>query len=97
MARVTVKDPSQLRGATNGVGEISVPGSTVGAALAAIRGVYPELIERIGEPDRNAYRFKLRRFVNIYVDGEDIDFQMGLETALEGGEEVTILPANAGG
>ena len=88
---VTVKIPSQLRGVTEGEGEIEVDGETVGEALDAVYEQHAELRERITEDGG------LRRFVNVYVSGEDIRFQDGLETKLSDGDEVTILPAVAGG
>jgi sulfur-carrier protein len=88
---VTVKIPSQLRGVTEGAGEIEVDGDTVGEALDAVFEQHVELRERITEDGG------LRRFVNVYVSGEDIRFQDGLETELSDGDEVTILPAVAGG
>ena len=88
---VTVKIPSQLRGVTEGEGEIEVDGETVGDALDAVFEQHAELRERITEDGG------LRRFVNVYVSGEDIRFQDGLDTELSDGDEVTILPAVAGG
>jgi MoaD family protein len=88
---VTVKIPSQLRGVTEGAGEIEVEGATVGEALDAVFDQHAELRERITEDGG------LRRFVNVYVSGEDIRFQDGLDTELSDGDEVTILPAVAGG
>jgi MoaD family protein len=88
---VTVKIPAQLRGVTDGEGEIEVEGSTVGEALDAVYDQHAELRQRITEDGG------LRRFVNVYVSGEDIRFKDGLETALDEGDEVTILPAVAGG
>jgi sulfur-carrier protein len=88
---VTVKIPSQLRGVTEGEGEIQVDGGTVGEALDAVFEQHVGLRERITEDGG------LRRFVNVYVSGEDIRFQDGLETELSDGDEVTILPAVAGG
>ncbi len=88
---VTVKIPAQLRGVTDGEGEVEVEGSTVGEALDAVYAEHDELRERITEDGG------LRRFVNVYVSGEDIRFKDGLETALDDGDEVTILPAVAGG
>ena len=88
---VTVKIPSQLRGVTEGEGEIEVDGETVGEALDAVYEQHAELRERITEDGG------LRRFVNVYVSGEDIRFHDGLETTLSDGDEVTILPAVAGG
>ena len=88
---VIVKIPSQLRPATGGEGELSVEGTTVGEALDAVFDQHQGLRERITEDGT------LRRFVNVYVSGEDIRFQDGLDTELTDGDEVTILPAVAGG
>jgi len=88
---VTVKIPAQLRGSTDGEDAVSVDGGTVGEALDAVFAAHTDLRERITEDGT------LRRFVNVYVDGEDIRFQDGLDTQLSDGDEVTILPAVAGG
>jgi MoaD family protein len=88
---VTVKIPAQLRGVTDGEGEIEVDGGTVGEALDEVFSQHDDLRERITEDGG------LRRFVNVYVSGEDIRFQDGLDTELRDGDEVTILPAVAGG
>ena len=88
---ITVKIPAQLRGVTEGESEIEVEGATVGEALDAVFDQHAELRERITDDGG------LRRFVNVYVSGEDIRFQDGLETKLTEGDEVTILPAVAGG
>jgi MoaD family protein len=88
---VTVKIPTQLRVATGGQAEVEVEGSNVGEALDAVFAAYGDLRERITQDGT------LRRFVNVYVSGEDIRFQQGLETAIAEGDEVTILPAVAGG
>ena len=88
---VTVKIPTQLRVATGGQSEVEVEGSNVGEALDAVFAAYGDLRDRITEDGT------LRRFVNVYVSGEDIRFQQGLETSIKDGDEVTILPAVAGG
>lgn len=88
---VTVKIPAQLRVATGGQGEVQVDGGTVGEALDAVFAKHEGLRDRITEDGT------LRRFVNVFVSGEDIRFQNGLETELKDGDEVTILPAVAGG
>ncbi len=88
---VTVKIPAQLRAATGGEDALEVEGGTVGEALDAVFDQHDGLRERITEGG------DLRRFVNVYVSGEDIRFQDGLETAVTDGDEVTILPAVAGG
>jgi MoaD family protein len=88
---VSVKIPTQLRTATDGDARASVNGSTVGEVLDALYERYGELRNRISEDGG------LRRFVNVYVDGEDIRFLDGLDTEVQDGDEVTILPAVAGG
>ncbi len=88
---VSVKIPTQLRAATDGESTAEVEGSTVGEVLDALYERYGELRSRIAEDGG------LRRFVNVYVGGEDIRFLDGLETPVEDGDEVTILPAVAGG
>ena len=88
---VTVKIPAQLRGLTNGDGETEVEGSSVGEVLEALYERYDGLRDRITENG------ELRRFVNVYARGEDIRFGQGLETPVADGDEVTILPAVAGG
>ncbi len=88
---VTVKIPTQLRAATGGQAELTVEGSTVGEVLDALYAQHDGLRDRICGDDG-----ELRRFVNVYVGGEDIRFLDGLGTAVPGGGEVTILPAVAG-
>ncbi len=88
---VTVKIPTQLRAATGGDPTANVDGDTVGEVLDALYDRYHELRSRIAEDGG------LRRFVNVYVGGEDIRFLDGLQTVVSDGDEVTILPAVAGG
>jgi molybdopterin synthase sulfur carrier subunit len=88
---ITVKIPTQLRAATGSESTVEVTGDTVGEALDAVFAAHGELRERITQDG------DLRRFVNVYVSGEDIRFQQGLETGIQDGDEVTILPAVAGG
>ncbi|GAC1436000.1 MAG: MoaD/ThiS family protein [Solirubrobacteraceae bacterium] len=89
---VTIKIPTQLRAAAGGVAELEVSGGTVGEALESLYAAHGELRERLAGEDG-----QLRRFVNIYVDGEDSRFLSGLDTPVPGGGELTILPAVAGG
>jgi len=88
---VTVKIPTQLRAATGGQAELEVDGGTVGEVLDAVFDAHDDLRERITQDG------DLRRFVNVFVSGEDIRFQDGLQTPISEGDEVTILPAVAGG
>jgi molybdopterin synthase sulfur carrier subunit len=88
---VTVKIPTQLRSATGGESEAEVGGTNVGEVLDSLFDEFTDLRERICENG------DLRRFVNVYVGGEDIRFLSGLDTEVGDGDEVTILPAVAGG
>jgi sulfur-carrier protein len=88
---VSVKIPTQLRVATGGEAQATVDGETVGEVLDSLYERFGELRSRIAEDGG------LRRFVNVYVDGEDIRFLDGLDTQVSDGDEVTILPAVAGG
>ena len=89
---VTVKIPTQLRSVTGGESETAVDGATtVGEVLDGLYDRFDGLRDRIAEDG------DLRRFVNVYVRGEDIRFLDGLDTSVEDGDEVTILPAVAGG
>lgn len=89
---VTVKLPTQLRDAAGGHASATVEGQTVGEVLGALYDEHAELRQRIADPEG-----ELRRFVNVYLGGEDIRFLDGLQTTVPDGAEVTILPAVAGG
>jgi sulfur-carrier protein len=88
---ITVKIPAQLRTLTGNEAEAEVEGASVAEALEAVYARYDGLRDRITENG------ELRRFVNVYVGGEDIRFGNGLETPVKDGDEITILPAVAGG
>ncbi|MBA2764492.1 MAG: MoaD family protein [Thermoleophilaceae bacterium] len=89
---ITVKIPTQLRAVTGGESEVAVEeAATVGEVLDGLYERFENLRDRIAEDG------DLRRFVNVYVDGEDIRFLDGLDTAVSDGDDVTILPAVAGG
>jgi MoaD family protein len=89
---VTVKLPTQLRAAAGGATEVTTAGATVGEALEGLYAEHAELRDRIAGEDG-----ELRRFVNVYLRGEDIRFLDGLATPVGEGDELTILPAVAGG
>src|SRR4051812_37780898 len=89
---VTVKLPTQLRDATGGQAEVSGEGATVGEVLESLYGRYDALRDRLCGDDG-----ELRRFVNVYVAGEDIRFLDGLQTEVAEGSELNVLPAAAGG
>jgi len=87
-----VKIPTQLRSAAGGQGELELPGATVREVLDALYQRHEDLRERLSDDGGD-----LRRFVNVYVGGEDIRFGEGLDTPVADGAEVQILPAVAGG
>jgi sulfur-carrier protein len=89
---VLVKIPTQLRAVAEGAAETEVQGATVAEVLNGLYERYGELRERICDEDGT-----LRRFVNVYLAGEDIRFLDGLATPVPDGAELTILPAVAGG
>jgi molybdopterin synthase sulfur carrier subunit len=88
---ITVRLPTQLRDAAGGAAQIQVEGATVGEALESVCALHGELRDRLYQDG------DLRRFVNVYLGGEDIRFLDGLQTAVPAGGELTILPAVAGG
>jgi len=89
---VLVKIPTQLRAAAGGEAEAVLDGGTVQEVLDGLFKRHEELRVRIADDDGS-----LRRFVNVYVAGEDIRFLDGLATPVADGAELTILPAVAGG
>jgi sulfur-carrier protein len=89
---VVVKIPTQLRAAAGGEAETVLEGATVQEVLEGLFARHEELRTRIADGDGS-----LRRFVNIYLAGEDIRFLDGLATPVCDGAELTILPAVAGG
>jgi molybdopterin synthase sulfur carrier subunit len=89
---VLVKIPTQLRAAAGGEAEARLDGATVQEVLHGLFERHQELRARIADDDGS-----LRRFVNVYLAGEDIRFLDGLDTPVADGAELTILPAVAGG
>lgn len=89
---VSVRIPSALRGLTGGQTIIEVDGRTVKEALQALTERYPALKERLKDEDGN-----VSRFLNIYLNDEDIRFIKELETPVKDGDRISIIPALAGG
>ena len=89
---VLVKIPTPLRRVTDGVDSIEAQSDTLAGVLDTLNKKFPGIQERLFNDEG-----KLHRFVNIYVNGEDVRFLSGLETALKEGDEVSIVPAVAGG
>ena len=88
----TIRIPTPLRTATGGAATVDVEGATVGEALAALEQAHPGVAERLLDEQG-----RLRRFVNVFVDDEDVRFAQGLETPVAAGSTVSIIPAVAGG
>ena len=89
---VLVRIPTPLRRMTGGKDKVEVESSTLGEMVDTLESTYPGFKERL--VDENG---ELRYFVNIYVNGEDVHFLQGLETSTKSGDEVSIVPAVAGG
>jgi molybdopterin converting factor small subunit len=86
-----VRIPTPLRPHAGGLDVVEASGATVGEVLGAVGTTYPALRERIFDGD------ELRRFVNVYVNDEDIRYLDDLNTAVQPADEVSIIPAVAGG
>jgi molybdopterin synthase sulfur carrier subunit len=89
---VKIRIPAPLRQATDGVADVSFDPESVLGVLDELETRFPGLKGRLRDEDG-----ALRRFINIYVNGEDVRFLQGLTTALKSGDEVSIIPAVAGG
>ena len=89
---VTVRIPTPLQRLTNGQGEVACSGASVRELLEDLEKRHPGIKERICDETG-----KLRRFVNVFVNEEDIRFMQGDQTAVKDGDEVSIIPAIAGG
>ena len=89
---VTVRIPGPLRKITEGADKVQVNGADLGQLISALEVQYPGMQERL--LDENG---ALRYFVNLYLNNEDIRFLDGLETVVKDGDEVSIVPAVAGG
>ncbi len=89
---VTVRVPTPLRRLTDGQGEIEVEASTIKEAIEKLEEKFPGFKERL--LDENG---ELRKFVNLYLNDEDIRFLKGIDTELKDGDTISIVPAIAGG
>jgi sulfur-carrier protein len=87
-----VKIPTPLRKVTNGEANVTAAGANVRELIEDLERQFPGMRERLCDDDGS-----LRRFVNVFVGDEDIRFMDGLDTALEDGVQVSIVPAVAGG
>lgn len=89
---VLVRIPTPLRAMTKGAADVQAAADTVAELIEDLERQFPGFRERLVEEGG-----ELRRFINIYVNQEDIRFLQGAKTALKTGDEVSIVPAIAGG
>ena len=89
---IMVRIPTPLRRVTNGQDKVQVNGDSVGAIIGDLDSQFPGLKERLCDEQG-----ELRNFVNIYVNGEDVRFLDGINSATGEGDEISIVPAVAGG
>jgi molybdopterin converting factor small subunit len=89
---VTVRIPTQLRELSGGSAEVTAEGGTLASVLAGLEQAHPGFRERLFDDQG-----ELRRFVNVFVDDEDIRFLDGVDTEVKDGATVSIVPAVAGG
>ena len=89
---VNVRIPTPLRSLTHGQAEVSVEGKTIQELVENLEKAYPGIKERICDGQGN-----LRRFVNLYLNDEDVRFLKDLQTELHDGDGLSIVPAIAGG
>jgi len=89
---VLVRIPTPLRSLTKGSAEVQAKAGTVADLVESLEGQFPGLRERLVDESG-----ELRRFINVYVNEEDVRFLDGLKTALKGTDQVAIVPAIAGG
>jgi molybdopterin synthase sulfur carrier subunit len=87
-----VKIPSVLRPAVGGARELDIDGATIGELIARLTEQHPSLRQQLLSDDGG-----LNRFVNVYVNGQDVRYLQGLDTPVEDRDEVRLLPAMAGG
>ncbi|MEX0804126.1 MAG: MoaD/ThiS family protein [Candidatus Binatia bacterium] len=89
---VRVRVPTPLRKFTQGADEVNAQGSNIRSIVEDLEKNYPGIKERICDETG-----KVRRFVNVYLNGDDIRFLQNLETSLKEGDNISIVPAIAGG
>lgn len=89
---IKVRVPTPLRRFTGGAGEVPAEGASVKAVIENLEQRHPGMRERLLD-DKGA----LRRFVNIYLNGDDIRFLQQLESRVKDGDDISIVPAIAGG
>ncbi len=92
MPSANVKIPPVLRAQTGGEAQVPADGSTVGEVLTSLVDAHPDTRGQLFSEDG-----ELNRYVNVYLNDEDVRVLDGLETAIDDGDTIVILPAMAGG
>ena len=89
---ITVRIPTPLRPMTDGKSEVEGKGTTIGELIDQLNATHPGFKDRVCDE-----RGEIRRFINVYLNEEDIRFLTGKDTPVKDGDEVSIVPAIAGG
>ena len=89
---IVVRVPTPLRRLTNGQDKVEVDGADLDGVINAMNEQYPGIRDRICDDQGD-----LRNFVNVYVNGEDVRFMRGIQTPTSSGDEISVVPAVAGG
>ncbi len=92
MSGILVRIPTPLRRMANGQDKVEIEASNLGEIIDRLESDYPGFKERLLDESG-----ELRYFVNIYINGEDVRFLQGTDTSTKSGDEVSIVPAVAGG
>ena len=92
MSGTVVRIPTPLRRVTNGQDKVEIDGDTLAQIIESMDSTYPGFKDRLVDEDG-----EIRYFVNIYLNGEDVRFLQGMETSTKTGDELSIVPAVAGG
>jgi molybdopterin synthase sulfur carrier subunit len=87
-----VRIPTPLRKLTNELEVVSVAGATIAEVLVSLEAAYPGIKERLCDADGN-----IRRFINVFVNDEDVRFLEETATVVKDSDEISIVPAIAGG
>ena len=89
---VQVRIPTPLRRLTDGQDKVQAEGVTIDDVISSLEAQFPGMRERVCDEQG-----ELRNFVNVYINGEDVRFLHGLDTGTDAGDELSIVPAVAGG
>ncbi len=92
MANVIIRVPAPLQKSVGNKAEVAVVANNISEAIAALEAAYPGVKEKVCDDSG-----KVRKYLNLYVNDEDVRFLKGEATELKDGDEVSIIPAIAGG